>query len=88
MDYYEAIRPGLDSEWGRALDDLLDVLRRNALIAQVVVRDLRRAVMRPPYRAYSVFYRVLPDRREPGFVVWVVGVARTSRDPKRYMRRR
>jgi hypothetical protein len=76
-------RPGIDAEFGRALDEAVKYISAHPVGAPVHHDDVRRVVIRPPFRAYSVFYRVMPHR-----VPWIVAVVDTRRDPREYMGRR
>lgn len=71
--WYEAQRLGLGEEFLSAVSTCIDTLRCSPTIAQRMIRDYRRAVLRR--FPCAVFYRYRDG------VVTVCGVFHTSRDP-------
>jgi len=77
--WYESRVPGLGSEFMRAVDACVHLIRRNPNIYPVVYADVRQGIVRR--FPYSVLYLVGPDR------IVVISVFHSSRDPKVWQRR-
>ena len=76
--YEERVR-GLGSEFMRAADACVQIIRRNPDIYPVIYKEVRQGIVRR--FPYSMLYLVVPDR------VIVVSVFHSSRDPKVWQRR-
>ena len=74
FDWYEAQQPGLGVMFSDRVQELLDQIAVNPRRHQVVMGEVRRAVMRR--LPYSLFYRI------EGTKIVVFAVFHAKRDPK------
>ena len=77
--WYERRVPGLGSEFMRAVDVCVQIIRRNPDIYPVMYKEVRQGIMKR--FPYSMLYLVVPNR------IIVVSVFHSSRDPKVWQRR-
>jgi toxin ParE1/3/4 len=73
FDYYEAQQAGLGVTFAARVQQVFDRIGANPLLHQVVMGDVRKAVV--TQFPFSVYYRPHVDRVE------VIAVFHTSRDP-------
>lgn len=78
-DWYESQRQGLGDQFTSAIDGVLANIAINPGIYQIVLGDVRRAVVRR--FPYCIYYRVRSDRIE------VLAVLHGRRDPSVWQRR-
>ena len=79
FDWYDARRAGLGAEFVAEVQRAFDRIAANPLLHQVVLADVRKAVVRR--FPFAVYYRPHADRIE------VLSVFHTSRDPRDWQRR-
>jgi plasmid stabilization system protein ParE len=77
--WYEKQRRGLGDDFVKAVEEVLDRIRKTPKLHQLVYKDLRRGI--PLRFPYGVYYRVHVDRVE------IVAVYHARRDPRGWQSR-